>query len=125
MSSVPVTFSASDLAASNQLEAGWYPLVIDSIVSGPGKSDPNSITWKIDLHVASGPFKDTPIKEFASSKMNARLVSLIKCFDKDPKPGKSYDLTQLIGKVVQGWVSFDDDGQFRNNKVKDFKPVGA
>lgn len=123
-STLPITFGKSDIASANQLEPGWYPLTMDEVTSGPGKKDKDSITWTLKFLVSKGhPMEDTPIVFWISSKMQSIGVALIKCFVGEIDPTRQYNLEELIGKKVQGWCFFEDDGEFRNNKVKDFRPI--
>lgn len=126
MSTLPIVFSKSDIASATQLDAGWYPLTLIEIASGPGKSDPNSITWTLKFEVAQGHKNEgTPLMYWISSKMQSAGTSLLQCFVKDIEPGKQYDLAQMVNHKVQGWCFFEDDGQYRNNKIKDFRSIDA
>ena len=119
-------FSQADMASSNQLEAGWYPLKIVSITVKDSSKDPSNQVYHCKFEVVEGhPKAFTQILDYPNGKNLGKFISLLRCFDANPTPGKEYNEQDLVGKLVQGWCKFVDDGQYRNNKVDDFRPIGS
>src|SRR6266436_5839396 len=116
-----ITFTKEDLSASNKLDAGWYKLNIIDIVEGPGGKDPSSTTWTCKFVVVDGPKEGTPITHWFSSKMQDRAAVFIRCFTKDPVPGKVYPIEETKGKQVLGYCTWDLANN--RNTIMDFKQV--
>lgn len=119
------TFSDSDIAQNNPLEATWYPLKVVAINSAPGKKDPSGTTTTIDFVVADGgPGEKTPIRHYLTDKMLSGVIAYVRAFVPTGKvePGKAYNVDDTLNKMVMGYCTWDKD--FKSNKVLDLKPMG-
>lgn len=116
-----ISFSQKDLAASNQLPAGWYKLNVDDISEGAGKKDPTSTTWTCQFSVAEGEFAMTPIPHWFSSKMMENAARYLHCFIGNLEAGKVYPIEETKGRQVMGYCYFDLENN--RNSIKDFKRI--
>lgn len=117
-----VRFTRENLLERKQLKAGWRVLKVKSIEEKPGKNDPDSITWPTAFIVDSGEDMGVPINHWFTEKQMGRLSEFVKCFaGGDVKTDLDYDLNQVVGQLVQGYVEYDLQSGF--NTIKDFKPM--
>lgn len=116
-----VTFTQSDLASTNKLEAAFYPAVLKSINAGPGKKDPSSTTWSCEFVVTDGPAKDTPIPFWFSDKMIKTIILYVQCFVAKIEAGKAYPLEATVGKPVKIFARWNMEQ--KQNEILDFQKV--
>lgn len=123
-----ITFTPDQIAASAKLDAQWYDCDIVDVTSGPGTKDPTSTTWRIELRVASGPAKGTPVTHFINNASNGALkmtkaFSYIYCFVDKLEPGKEYPIESTKGKKIAAYIQYDMERN--DNTVLDFKKMTA
>ena len=123
----PIRFKQSDIAGSNQLPAGFYPIKIEEVGSNPGTKDANTVTWNFKFVVMGGKFDGTPVSLFVNSAHidKSCLPALFMAVAGEIDLNADYNPELLVGKTCDAWLYFDEDekngGQYRGNKVRDFK----
>jgi hypothetical protein len=118
-----ITFTKENLLERKQLKAGWRVLKVKSVTEKPGTADPESTTYPVTFIVESGEDIGAPVNHWFTEKQLGRLAEFIKCFvSGDVQVGKTYELSDTVGKMVQGYVEYDIKTGF--NTIKDFKPAG-
>lgn len=119
-----VTFTKENLLERKNLSFEWRKLKVKSVSEKPGTKDPESTTWPTVFVVEGGKDHGVPINHWFTEKQMGRLAEFMKCFMKgDPEPGKSYEISDTVGREIMGYCGFDTDTGF--NVIKDFKPVAA
>lgn len=95
---------------------------VKSIDQRNGKNDPDSITWPTQFVVESGEDEGVPVNHWFTEKQMGRLSQFLMCFGSgDVKTDLDYDLDQVVGQSVQGYVEYNIQSGF--NEIKDFKPL--
>lgn len=119
-----VTFSKEDLLERKQLSAGWRKLKVKELEEAKGKSDPSSTTWPTVFVIEEGPDAGVPIRHWFTEKQMGRLSEFVACLlpSGQVEPGKTFELSQAVGRSVMGYCVFDMQSKF--NTIQDFKPVG-
>ena len=117
-----ISFTQEDIISAAELPATWYPLKAQSIVEGPGKSDPSSTTWTCKFLITDGEYKGRVIDYWFSSKMLKNAIRYLKCFGVNVKPGETYPIENTVDQPVQGYLVWDVNQL--TMVIKDFKPAG-
>ena len=122
----PMILTEADVASSNQLPANWYKLKLVDVTSGPGTSDPNSITWTCKYVVTTeGPFKNTPLVDWPNSKNMGKASAMLRAFTKNIAPGTAFNQADLKDRECIAQCAYDAKGDFRGNKILAFKEATA
>lgn len=118
-----VTFDLSNLLERKQLSPAWRTLVVKSVDEKAGTKDPTSTTWPVVFTVDGGSDDGVPINHWFTEKQMGRLAAFIACFLPNGKAevGKKYELTDTIGRKVEGYCLHDPDSSW--NTIKDFRPA--
>ena len=115
-----VKFTKEDLLGRVQLNANWYKLKIGRILDWrPGKKDPEALVLEMHFVIDDGPNTGTVVKHWFSEKQMDRLADFMKIFASELNTEKEYELDQLIGRQVLGYVKYDAGTKF--NSIEDFK----
>ncbi len=117
-----ISFSQEDIISAAELPATWYKMKAQSIVEGPGKSDPSSTTWTCKFVVTDGAFAGRVIDYWFSSKMMKNAIRYLRCFGVTAKPGETYAIEDTVEKPVEGYLVWDVNQL--TMVIKDFKPAG-
>jgi hypothetical protein len=115
-----ITFTEQDMKEVGDLPAGWYQVLVQSMVEGPGKSDPNATSWATIFRIENGDFKDREVRNTFSTNYKSMVYKFLKCFV-EVKAG-TIPIEDTVGRSVQAYIVMDPQSGFPN--IKEFKPVG-
>jgi hypothetical protein len=115
-----IKFTKENLLERNQLEPAWYTVVVKAVKSQPGKSDPTSTTYKVELEVCEGPQAGTPVVTYFTEKLLSRVADFIRCFVTNVEPNKGYDLEDTVGRKLKAYIKYDIAQRW--NTVEDYRP---
>jgi hypothetical protein len=117
-----IRFSREDINSRKQLPPNWYKMELREVTEETAK-DGQSTNWVCKFIVTEAKDPDavgTVIRHWFNEKAMGRVIDFLRCFlGGDVEEGASYELNDVIGQPVLGFVKYDPERKW--NSIEDFR----
>lgn len=122
-----VRFTAEDVNRGKAFEeAGWHPVKVEKHEEVAAKTD-GSALFKYRYKVLDGKYKGVTLFDQFSEKAMGFMIPLARATGTNVGPNglDNYDTNNPVGKTLEVYVKPEPYEGKMQNKVKDYRPIGA